>query len=270
MRRRWSDNESNFGPITYARDLQGYRPIAVLLSSGCDEYPGNSLRFSLLGHTVIFSIPLMLVKPWRERSQARSWDSDTIEKLGRDWYEEVWRRDFGFSYNDGFLQIFFGAQTHSSESTQTCSRFMPWTQWLHVRRSLYDLEGKHFWTEPLVGRCLSNPDVWQMVETAEKQCPNASYKFLDYDGEELTARTYIEEREWQFGTGWFKWLRWFRKPMLKRSLCIEFSGETGPRKGSWKGGTIGHAIVLLHDELHDQAFQRYCSENNMTFISRLC
>lgn len=37
--------------------------------------------------------------------------------------------------------------------------------------------------------------------------------------------------------GWFKWLSWFGRPKIRRSLDIQFSSETGPEKGSWKGGT---------------------------------
>lgn len=72
--------------------------------------------------------------------------------------------------------------------------------------------------------------------------------------------------EWRFGVGWFAWLSLFRKPKISRDLEIAFSGETGKRKGSWKGGTIGHSTEMRSGELHESAFRRYCAENNMTFI----
>jgi len=50
------------------------------------------------------------------------------------------------------------------------------------------------------------------------------------------------------------------------SLDISFSGEVGNRKGSWKGGTVGHSTNMRHDETHKTAFQRYCVENGMTFV----
>jgi len=90
--------------------------------------------------------------------------------------------------------------------------------------------------------------------------------FRDFDGEELTATTHISEHEWHFGEGQFKWLSLFRRPKISRSLDISFSGETGRRKGSWKGGTTGHSIEMLPGELHYAAFQRYCAEHQMTFI----
>lgn len=41
------------------------------------------------------------------------------------------------------------------------------------------------------------------------------------------------------------------------------------RKGSWKGGTIGHSIEMPPGELHADAFRRYCAEHNMTFSDPL-
>ena len=44
--------------------------------------------------------------------------------------------------------------------------------------------------------------------------------------------------------------------------------ETGSKKGSWKGGTIGHGIDMLPGELHEGAFRRYCLAHKMKFIGR--
>ena len=89
-------------------------------------------------------------------------------------------------------------------------------------------------------------------------CPTKTFAFTDFDGEQLTAKTRIEERQWELGTGWFKWLSHFHKPIIHRSLDIDFSGETGRRKGSWKGGICGTSIEMLPGELHEAAFKRYC------------
>ncbi|WP_370281967.1 hypothetical protein [Pseudooceanicola sp.] len=68
--------------------------------------------------------------------------------------------------------------------------------------------------------------------------PTVDFRFKDFDGEELTASTRIEEYEHKFGTGWFSWLSLFRRRRVRRSLDIRFSGETGRRKGSWEGGSL--------------------------------
>ena len=99
----------------------------------------------------------------------------------------------------------------------------------------------------------------------EKSCPTVEFTFRDFDGEEIIATTKIEEREWKFGTGYFKWLSMFRRPKVRRVLDLSFSAETGRRKGSWKGGTVGHSIEMIPGELHEAAFRRYCAEHEMTF-----
>lgn len=264
IRARWSDNDRYLGPFIYARDDRGYRPLAIVLGSGDDDdSPGCRLRFSGFGHTLILVLP-PIVKPWRQKIIAKGWDAATVERIGRNWYWDTYEREYGFSYSEGFLQVFLGRQTHDSNTEQSWSKFLPWTQWRHVRHSLYGLQGEHYWTAPR--REKGKLRDFDATHTARESCPSRTFAFADFDGERLTARTIIEEREWQFGEGWFKWLSIFRRPMVKRSLDITFSGETGGRKGSWKGDTIGHGIDMLPGELHEAAFRRYCTEHEMTFV----
>lgn len=270
QRRRWGDNDIHFGPFTFSF-RERWRHLAVLLASEEQEYPGASLRLSAFGNTVIVSVPRWLVRPHREKTFAR-WDAATVEFMGRDWYWTVDQRVYGFVLSEGHLSVKLGRQTHDSSTTQDWGCFLPWTQWRHVRRSIYDLHGKHFWTEPkrTMG---ADIETWnreyESAKYAEDTCPSLTFAFSDFDGEKLTATTRIEEREWRLGEGWFKWLSLFRRAKIVRSLDIRFSGETGPRKGSWKGGTVGHAINMLPSELHESAFRRYCAENKMTFLTTI-
>lgn len=261
--RRWSDNDRHFGPFLFARD-RSYKHLALLLRSGDDDHPGCSLRFSCYGVTLIVSLP-QIVKPYVEKVQAQYWDSATIERMGRDWYYQVDEREFGFSYSEGFLQLKLGRQTHDSTTDRSKGYFLPWTQWRFIRHSLYGLDGSPFWTVSEKDRRVN----FRACLDAKEQCPSVSFEFDDFDGERIFARTIIEEREWKFGEGWFKWLSLFRRAKVRRDLDIRFSAETGRRKGSWKGGTIGHSIDMLPGELHEAAFRRYCQQNNMTFVGRI-
>lgn len=263
---RWSDNDRYFGPFTYAAG--DYSRLAIVLGSGDDEdYPGCRLRLSVGRRTLIIALP-QIIRPWRRKVYpGAAWDAETVKRLGRDWYYDTHEREYGFSYSDGFLQVFLGPQTHDSTTTRSWCKHLPWTQWRHVRHSLYDLTGEHFWTHPEGRLTLGNHNSWLATKAVENACPSATFAFTDYDGEALTATTRIEEREWLFGWGCFKWLSLFRKPKVRRSLSIEFSGETGKRKGSWKGGTMGTGIDMLPGELHESAFRRYCAENQMTFVA---
>ena len=261
---RWSDNDRYFGPFTFARD-RGYKHIAVMLSSGDhdDEHGRCRLRISLWGFTFIAALP-QIIKPYKVKVSAPSWDAATVERLGRDWYWDVYEREYGFSCSERFLQLKLGRQTHDSTTTQSKGYFLPWTQWRFIRWSMYDTAGAHFWTEPK--RFAGTPYDFMASTVARDTCPSATFAFKDFDGEELTANTVIEEREWKFGEGWFKWLSAFRRRKIRRVLDIQFSGETGQRKGSWKGGTIGHSIDMLPGELHEAAFKRYCQQHDMTFV----
>ena len=263
-RSRWSDNDRYWGPFAYAKaeGKHAYRPWAIAVSSGGDEYPGCTFRISGFSRTLIVAIP-PIIKPWRQwvDTSQHSWSSPN----GGYW--DVHRREYSISFNGSSgqigdpisLHLHYGAQTHDSRTDQSKCYFLPWTQWRHVRHSLYGLSGEHF--DDVPDRV--EYSVWKPVVEA---CPTVSFTFKDYDGEELEAKTRIEEREWRHGEGYFKWLSWFSKPMIQRSLNIDFSGETGDRKGSWKGGTVGSSITMRPGELHESAFRRYCDENDMTFI----
>ena len=264
---RWGDNDHRLGPFIYAHDK--YVNFGVVICSGDDDYPGCRLRFSLGSHRLIIALP-PVIGPWRKKVVVTTWDDATIARLGRNWYYDTHEREYGLSYSEGFLQFFLGRQTNDSSTEQRWYCFLPWTQWRHVRHSVYGLCGEYFATEPKPvptelkkkGEWLDRYRAWQDVVD---QCPTATFQFLDFDGERLTATTRIEEMEWYFGTGWFKWLDWFHARKVHRSLDIKFSGETGERKGSWKGGTVGHSIEMLSGELHESAFRRYCAEHKMTF-----
>lgn len=260
---RWSDNDRRAGPFIYSRDTR-YRPLAAVISSGKSDEPefegGCTLRLSAFGHTLIVAMP-SIIRPWKRWVDCSQYEWSTSEAKG---YWDHHSRDYGASYSEGFLQVFLGAQTHDSSTTQQWSKFLPWTQWRHVRHSFYGLQGEYFGSAP--ARVGLGEDSWERFRAIADACPIRTFSFSDYDGEALTARTRIEEREWRFGEGWFKWLSLFRSPKIVRSLDIAFSGETGKRKGSWKGGTIGHSIDMKPGELHEAAYRRYCAEHQMTFV----
>ena len=231
---RWGDNDQHLGPFTYG--ISDYRPWAMVLTSsgdGQDNDRACQLRINLRAFYLIVVLP-NIVKPHMTKVYPK-WDAATVERLGRDYYWDIDPRSYGFSINDGHFNIYYGRTGGSSCDSsieQRWSCFLPWTQW----REAY--------------------------QAAKDACPTVSFSIEDFDGEKIVATTMIEEREWHFGTGWFKWLSWFCRPKIRRSLDIRFSGETGPEKGSWKGGTIGTGIDMLPGEDHEAAFRRYCDEQH--------
>ncbi len=261
---RWSDNDRYFGRFTYAHERRSGRGLTIMLGSGHDEYPGCRLRVGAFGHTLIVALPA-IIKPHRTWYEITSEPTRSqIIAQGREpGYWDEHDNEYGFSFFEGSLHTHYGAQTHDSRTDKTKVWFLPWRSWRFIRLSLYDIKGDHWWTD-LKGRW-STP-AYAHNESAKARCPSTSFEFADFDGERIIAKTLIEEREWAFGEGKFKWLSLFRRNKVNRSLDLWFSSEVGRRKGSWKGGTIGHSIEMLPDELHEAAFRRYCEQHKLTFI----
>lgn len=264
---RWSDNDRFFGPFTYARDVRGYRPISVMLCSGDgDDYPGCSLRLSAFGHTLIAALP-QIIKPWRR------WHEITTEPTrsqciaeGREpGYWDSHSREFGFSIVERAVHWHFGAQTHDSESDKSKCWSFPWREHRCIRHSLYDLTGDLFADLPQ-GKWSRNR--FAVEKAIEDACPVDRFNFADFDGEQIVATCRIEEREWKRGKGLFR-LFFLGRNSIRRSLDLQFSAEVGKRKGSWKGGTIGHSIDMLPGELHEAAFRRYCEQQGLTFVGKV-
>lgn len=257
---RWGDADHYFGPFTWSYS-SAYPHWSITLGSHGDEdgdsWAGRSVLHVHLGKATMIAAVPGIIRPWRQKRYP-GWDADTVQRLGRDWYWEVDHRRYGFSYSDGFLQVFYGrcgGACEDSSKQQQWSCFVPWRSWRHVRRSLYGLQGELFETVPERAAY----ETWKALEEA---CPVVRFSFEDYDGKVIVATTRIEEREWRLGAGSFKWLSWFRRPKIIRSLNLEFSDEVGPEKGSWKGGTVGHSIDMLPGELHEAAFRRYCEKEH--------
>lgn len=266
---RLTDEDRHLGPITYAPCSKDWRPLRLVYSSGAseDDAGPNTLTAYAFGWVARLRLPRLL-DDHKVRHTALSWDAATVERLGRNWYEERFPREYGFSLSDGFLQVFLGAQTHDSITTQSWATHLPWTQWRFHRFSLYDAAGAEFWTQiERRGNGTKFRD-FDAQREATARCDKAVFLVDDYDGQRLTVTTHIEEREWKFGEGWFKWLSLFRKPKVSRSLSIEFDKECGPEKGSWKGGLCGTSIAMLPGELHEAAFRRYCDQEHRAKYSR--
>jgi hypothetical protein len=261
---RLTDNDRHIGGLTYARS--SWNPLRLVFSTGGGDegYPHNHVTGYALGWVARLRLP-KLMQPWRRWVDVSHYDWAKSPDAG---YWDVHAREYGFSLHEGFLQLFLGAQTHDSLTTQSWSWHLPWTQWRHIRTSFYDAAGKHFWTEWARPRGFPFRDTWDAHQAVKDACPAVKFEFDDYDGQRLVVTTRIDEREWRFGEGWFKWLSVFCKPMTRRSLDLNFSSEVGPEKGSWKGGTCGTDFDMLPGELHEAAFRRYCEQEHRSKYQR--
>ena len=218
-----------------------------------ERYPHGGWEISLKGPDDDRRPHLMLIGfGWRVRARIPAWLHPAAQHV------------YGVSLHEDLFAIRYGRNPQWSMCSEDkrWSLFLPWTQWEHVRKSGYGQHGEWLFDEPK-GRFMDTYAERQALSVSQYK---ARFRFSDYDGEVITASCAIEEREWRRGERWFKWLRWFSKPKVSRSLDLQFSSEVGHRKGSWKGGTIGHSIEMLPGELHESAFRRYCEKQKLTFI----
>jgi hypothetical protein len=164
----------------------------------------------------------------------------------------------------------YGLQAMDSSIDQRWGFFIPWLERRMVRHDMYKIDGTLF-AQLSVGSIWHGtlPSAYEENRKIEDSVPRARYQFKDFDGELIEVDCYIEEREWKQGTGWFKWVSIFCKSDIGRSVDLNFSSEVGPRKGSWKGGTMGHSVKTYKGESIEGAFRHYCTEHNLTFIGAI-
>jgi len=235
-----------------------------MFSSGRDDYPICRLELALFGKMLTIRLP-RFIQPKRVKVIATTWDAETIKRLGRNYYFNEHERRFGAYLYENHFVLCWGYQDDNNlyPRKNYWSCFLPWNEYTFISCSKYDENGE--WLETK----LDNNSSFRRVFSYEGD-HTVKFLFNDFDGEEIVATTTIEQRRWHKGAGWFKWLKYFVEPKIVRSLDINFSKETGRRKGSWKGGTLGHGIDMENSyELHESAFRRYCHENNMKFIKKI-
>jgi hypothetical protein len=237
-----TENDKNWGPFTWG---PWHKSISILFCSGNrfddEEESRNHLMLIGFGKALRIRLP-KLINPCKPKGDY-----------------QFHPREYGFNLSDqggsyDFLSVRYGPQTNDSVTTKSWHKFLPWTQWRHVRTSIYDPDGTHFATE--------EKGKWREFCDLREKCPSVHFGFEDYDGEMIVATCRIEEREWIRGEGWFKWLSRFYQPLIRRVLDLHFSAEVGSEKGSWKGGTTGHSIDMLPGETPQRAFVRYCAKGS--------
>src|SRR6185436_19813839 len=145
--------------------LTTWRPWAAYITSGAgeDDRPDCQLVLYLRWWSVRLGLP-QIVSP-AEKKVIPNWDAETINRLGRDYYIEYTKREYGFMLSDdGFFSLYLGRQSDDSSTEQRWSCFLPWTQWRFVRMSLYGLQGEHVWTQPAKSRGLDAFEEQRAIE----------------------------------------------------------------------------------------------------------
>src|SRR5690606_34755153 len=97
---------------------------------------------------------------------------------------------------------------------------------------------------------------YETLASSETEVPTRSFALRDYDGQVVKATLRLEESVSALGEGRWRWLSLFVSHRVRRRFDISFSSETGPEKGSWKGGVVGTSIAVLDaTETHEEAIR---------------
>jgi hypothetical protein len=246
---------------------EGFR--FVIASGDGEEHKKCKLQVAGFGYWCSLKLPSIIKPKATKVYPTIPWDTETIKRLGRDYYYHYDERQYGVSIYEGHVSFYYGIQTFSSDTTKQWGFFLPWTQSTFVRRTFYNLDGSVYANFSALTykqkEALGRPG-WDQEYEASKKVEKVHFSFLDYDFKEIIASCYIEEREWHRGTSWCSWMKYFTKPMIRRSLDLAFSEEVGPKKGSWKGGTLGHGTDIEVGEEPIDAFLRYCDKEKLRFV----
>lgn len=262
---RWSDNDRYFGRFTYAHEPRSRKFAVVLKSGDDDDYPGCGLRICIGAHTLIAALPAILrpARQWREFTTEPTRSKCIAEGRPTGFWEKF-ERMFGFTAHDGALHLYFGAQTHEWPGCKSKCIFYPWRERKLLRHTIYDVDGRFFADLPN-WNAGGAPNGWKVRQALEAACPKARFEFADFDGERIVATCTLEEREYRRGKGIFR-LLFLGRNDVSRDLDLSFSAEVGKRKGSWKGGAVGHSCAFGPSDTPESAFRRYCAKEGLTFI----
>lgn len=266
-RRRWTNEDRGIGPLTWAID-SCYRDIGLMLFSSDEEGRQAGVRFHFRHFTLIVDLPNWLIRPQKKRVKAKYWSPEEISRLGRDWYWDIHRREYGFTVSEGALHVHYGAQTMDSSTDYSKCYFLPWRCERVVRTVSIDLDGDEYGEIPVIQGQWTR-EYLEARRAAEDAAPSRTWAVKDYDGEIVSATVRVYDTEYALGEGRWSWLSWFRRNRVSRRVDIQFSAETGRRKGSWKGGTVGASMPTHSHSVHADGLREYCADNGMEILHEI-
>ena len=201
----------------------------------CGYEEGNGeLHISLFGWHSVFKMP---------------WKSKRFP------YGDCDAPQWGIAIHDNTFWIYRGGDGNLGGGSKWWTWNLPFFTWEHIRRDVQCDLGD--------GKLTMVPECKLERHIDDKYIPlkenefvyKHHYDYVDsYDGEVIPCTYWVEEREWR--RKWFKWcnLKWFKS--INRYIEIEFDGEVGKEKGSWKGGCIGCSYNILPGETPEECIKR--------------
>lgn len=244
--------------------------LGITLNSGdAGDYPGCKLVIQIWKISAWIKIPAV-IKPWAEQKTFTYLSPEEatrrLAEHGHLHYYEYHSRKFGFHLTTHGVHTNFGPSTWDSHTTKSRYWSFPWREFDLVKETVIGADGaEHAYTA--AGVRLD----YKQRSAIEDSMPRYVFLLKDYDGQEIRAYCQLEKRVYRVGTGWVKkYFGWIRPTRTFVQLDIAFDGETGPEKGSWKGGTIGTGCRAEKGDKADAQYliEKYCASEHRAKSSR--
>ena len=209
------------------------------------EEPNGALHISMFGWHSVFRMP---------------WKSKRFP------YGDCDAPTWGIQIHGDTLWIMKGGDGNLNGGSKWWTWDLPFFTWNHIRHDVVCNFGNEEADEDL--RLVPHTN---LVDDASKNyvplkenklVKKYQYDYLDkYDGSVVPCTFWVEEREWR--RKWFKWCGWKGFKKVNKYIEIEFDGEVGKGKESWKGGCVGCSYNLNPGETPLECIQRM--ERERTF-----
>lgn len=223
----------------WIRFYKGFNPSFYVEKAGYfDERP--QLHISLTGLVVLLSLPILLtlssifliMVPLIFIGWGKLYINLPIKTGIQDCDSAAW----GFNFHDSKIWIYIGGGGNFEGGKKWKTISMPWElNWYRTSLMMSD----DTWEHEFKGY---RKDFYKEHWCQKRWQIDANY--LDtYDSTWVKSTLHVREMEWRPRA--FMWTSLFSK--VRRSVQVDFDKEVGPRKGSWKGGTISTGFDIPSD-----------------------
>lgn len=269
---RLTSNSKRYGPFEVGTTQ--YPVLQWEYSTGYDgDYPNikrNTISLTIYKFCARISLP-QIFKPLETKVIASTWSKETIERLGRNYYFEYTNRIYGFRFSKEYCQIFYGLNEEMGTDIpdgykeKRIGFHLPWTQYDFLYQKVYDGNMQLVYLETKEDRKPKKDPTKKPVRSDSKydlikKMYKKKFKLLDYDNKEVMLDVYYTEMKWTKGTGSFSWLKYLFKPMVRKSIELNFEPAIGKKKNDWKGGLVSMGYDKKDDETIEECVYRFFKE----------
>ena len=237
----------------YAKDISETQ-FGIWIQSGYDNERENQLAIYFGRRCWWFKLDKAIVKPTEKWVDMSHYDWAKPGPDGRCGYTKLIRKHYGFSLHPDCIRIFHGENNDCWPDPGQSSWYFPWAQMRRVRHEFLDADGD------VVVSASDKPNGaldFDALRAAEEMVPKLTCKMLDFDKKtEVTAKIYQTESQYRYGEKWAKFVGYLVPSKTYRHIHVDYDKETGPKRGSWKGGTTGYTAPMLNGESLEEAFYR--------------